>query len=71
MDALITNRPFFGRITKSGDAVDIGNWNKAADGALTTIYRAKRTWAEQNSQLVSAFRAALDDAAKAILIRQA
>lgn len=67
LDAVVTNVPFYPHIIASKVGYDIGDWSSAAPaGTLVNTYASTRSWAAENSQIIGAFRAALDEAASYI-----
>jgi NitT/TauT family transport system substrate-binding protein len=63
IDAVLTADPFYDKIKSSGIGYEFGDIYEAAPpGTLLTTYVTLKSWEEQHSDEVQAFRAALQDA---------
>lgn len=63
VDAVATVDPFYSRIIGDHVAIDIGNYASIVPaGTITTGYASTRSWAASHKEVLSAFRASLDDA---------
>jgi NitT/TauT family transport system substrate-binding protein len=63
IDAYPSQAPFTARILQSGAGYPVANWLKSTpDGTLTVVYATTRAWANENKPLVTALRAAMQEA---------
>lgn len=64
LDAVVSAEPFMSRIADTGQAYVASYYSTfLPDGVPTIIYAARRDWAQKNAAQVSAFRAAITEAA--------
>jgi NitT/TauT family transport system substrate-binding protein len=63
IDAYPSQAPFTSRILQSGAGYAVSNFLKSTpDGTLTVVYATTRAWANDNKPLVTALRAAMQEA---------